>query len=48
MVEEYFFYFEEKGFYLVEDVCGFILFGQQYMCVVDEMVIFIIEWILKV
>lgn len=47
-VEEYLLYLEEKGFHLAEDALGFISFGQQYTRAADEMVIFTIEWTLKV
>ncbi|TYR79997.1 hypothetical protein FZC66_12720 [Priestia megaterium] len=46
-VGEYLLYLEEKGFQLKEDARGFISFGQQYTNTSDEMVIFSIEWTLK-
>ncbi|KZB90751.1 hypothetical protein A2U94_14265 [Bacillus sp. VT 712] len=46
-LEEYLLYLEEKGFSLKEDAKGFIAFGQQYTKMPDEMVIFSVEWTLK-
>ncbi|MBM7703250.1 hypothetical protein JOC83_002097 [Bacillus iocasae] len=47
-VEEYLLYLKDKGFYLREDAQGFIMFGQHYTEASDDMVMFAIEWTLKV
>ncbi|UNL86150.1 hypothetical protein IE339_06525 [Priestia koreensis] len=46
-IEEYLLYLEEKGFHLKEDARGFIAFGQQYAGASEEVVIYAIEWTLK-
>ncbi|GAA0348132.1 hypothetical protein GCM10008967_43080 [Bacillus carboniphilus] len=47
-VGDYISFLEEKGFKLGEDAISFIFFGKQFTKASDQLVIWAIEWTLKI